>query len=165
LNVLYAMHQLQIGDRAGGIRTLSAGLHFSHDVATDGPLVAALAAKTLLVSHLRLVAFAQVEKALSPAEKALISASLARIGAGGVDWQAALRREFEVIARSGTPVPPTVEESYRRALQDAAHLPQLQKAIASTSRAVAGRIPHPQRVMEQKRELDEQLQATRVKLR
>lgn len=165
LNVLYAMHQFQIGDRAGGIRTLSGGIRFSHAVASGGPLIAVLAGKTLLVSHLRLAAFAQIEKAQSPAEKALISGALGRIGADGVDWKAAIRREFEVLARSGFPAPAAVMEHYQRALQDAGQLPQLQKAIANTSKTVAGRVPNPQRLLEQKRELDEQLQIARFRLR
>jgi hypothetical protein len=165
MNVLYSLHQLQTGDRSGGIRTLSGGIRFSHDVAAGGPLIAALAGKTLLVSHLRMIAFAAHEKALSAAEKALVAAALGRIGAEGVDWQMAIRREFEVLARSGSPAPAVVEEHYRRALQDAGQLPHLQQAIASTSKAVAGRIANPQRVLDQKRELDEQLQATRLRLR
>lgn len=165
MNILYAMHQLQTGDRSGGLRTLSGGIRFSHHVAAGGPLIAALAGKTLLVSHLRMVAFAEVEKALSPAEKARISAALGRIGAEGVDWQAAIRREFEVLARSGSPAPAALEEHYRRALQDAGLLAQLQSVIAGAPKPIASRIPNPQRVLDQKRELDQQLQLTRLRLR
>jgi hypothetical protein len=127
--------------------------------------VAALAGKTLLLSHLRIVAFAAHEKALSPAEKALISSALGRIGAEGVDWQTAIRREFEVLARSGFPAPAAVEELYRRALQDAGQLAHLQQAIAKAPQAVARLIVNPQCVLDQKRELDERLQATRLRLR
>lgn len=165
LNVLYSMHQFQIGDRSGGIRTLSGGIRFSRDVAAGGPLIAALAGKTLLLSHLRLVAFAAVEKALSPSEKALISSALGRIGAEGIDWQAAIGREFDVLARSGAPAPAAVQEQYRRTLQNPGQLPDLQKAIASTPKAVARRIMNPRRVLDQKRELDEQLRATHLRLR
>jgi hypothetical protein len=164
LNILYALHQLQIGDRLGGIRTLSGGIRFSHDVASDGPLFSALAAKTLLVSHLRAVDFAAHEKALSTAERGLIAAALGRIGGEGVDWQAAIRREFEVLSRSGSPAPAAVEELYRRTLQDAGQLPHLQRAIAGTPQPVAARIANPQRVLDQKRELDERLRATRQRL-
>ncbi|HEY3442382.1 MAG TPA: hypothetical protein VGK29_16615 [Paludibaculum sp.] len=165
INVLYSMYQLQLGDRAGGIRTLSAGIRFSHDVATDGPLIAALAGKTLLVSHLRLVSSAEKGKALSPAEKALISAALGRVGDEGIDWDSAIRREFEILARTGFPAPPLLEEHYRRALQDARQLPQLQKEIASAPKSAGDRIPNPQRFFEHKRELHEYLQATRLRLR
>ena len=79
------------------------------------------AAKTLLVSHLRAVDFAAHMKALSPDEKALLSEGLGKIGPEGVDWQSTVRREFEVLARSGSPVPAAVEELFRRALQDAGH--------------------------------------------
>jgi hypothetical protein len=165
LNVLYSMHQFQIGDRSGGIRTLSAGIRFSRDVAAGGPLLAALAGKTLLLSHLRLVAFAAVEKALTSPERASISSALGRIGTEGVDWQAAIRREFEILARSGSPAPAALQEHYRRVLQDPGQLPYLQKAIASTPKAVADRLVNPKRVLDQKRELDEQLRATHLRLR
>lgn len=165
INILFSMHQLQTGDRIGGIRTLSAGIRFSHDLATGGPLMAALAGKTLLVAHLRMVAFAAVEKALSPAESAMVSAALGRIGTEGVDWQAAIRREFELISMSGSSVPVELQEQYRRTLQDAAQLPTLQRAIASLPKPVASKIINPERVLDQKRELDEQLQAARLRPR
>ena len=165
INILFSMHQLQTGDRIGGIRTLSAGIRFSHDLATGGPLMAALAAKTLLVAHLRTVAFAAVEKALSPAENAMVSAALGRIGAEGVDWQAAIRREFELLSQSGSSAPTELQEQYRRALQDAAQLPTLQRAIASLPKSVSSKIINPERVLDQKRELDEQLQSARLRLR
>ncbi|MBM3786340.1 MAG: hypothetical protein FJW30_18425 [Acidobacteria bacterium] len=165
LNVLYAMHQLQIGDRPGGIRTLAAGLRFSADVASGGPVMAAVAGKTLLLSHFRLVAFAAVEQALSSPEKASISSALGRIGAEGIDWQAAIRREFEVLERSGVSGLAAVREHYRRTLQNPAQLADLEKAIASTPKAVAARITSPRRILDQKRELDEQLRAARLRLR
>jgi hypothetical protein len=165
INILFSMHQLQTGDRIGGIRTLSAGIRFSHDLATGGPLMAALAGKTLLVAHLRMVAFAAVEKALSPAENAMVLAALGRIGTEGVDWQAAIRREFELISMSGFSVPVELQEQYRRTLQDAAQLPTLQRAIASLPKPVASKIINPERVLDQKRELDEQLQAARLRPR
>jgi len=164
-NILYSFHQLITGDRRGGISTLSAGIRFSHDVAAGGPLIAALAAKTLLLSHLRAVDFAAQMKPLSPGEKALLSVTLGKIGPQVVDWQSAIRREFEVLARSGSPAPTAVEELYRRALQDDGQLPQLQKAIAGAPQSVANRIASPQRVLDQKRELDEKLHKSRLMLR
>lgn len=165
LNVLYSMHQFQNGNRPGGVRTLLAGIRFSRDVAAGGPLIAALAGKTLLLSHLRLVASAAVEKGLSSSEKASISSALSRIGTDGVDWQAAIRLEFEILAQSGSPVPAAVQEQYRRVLRDPGQLPDLQKAIANTPKAVSGRLVNPKRVLDQKRELDERIQSTRLRLR
>lgn len=164
INVLFSMRQFQLGDRAGAIRTLTAGIRFSHDVAEGGTLVAALAGKTLLVSHLRLLSSPQNGNALSPAEKALISTALRRIGDEGIDWDSAIRREFEILGRSGFPAPPPLEEHYRQALQDAGRLPQIQKDIANLPGEAAGRIPNPQRVLQQKRELRESLQTARLRL-
>ena len=165
LNVLYSLHQLTTGDRRGGIHTLSAGIRFSHDVAAGGPLIAALAAKKLLVSNLRAVDFAVQMKALSSDEKALLSRELGKLGPEGVDWQSIVRREFEVLARSGSPVPTAVQELYRRTLQDAGQLPQLQHAIAGTKSAVANLIPNPQSILNQKRELENRLRQSRSMLR
>jgi hypothetical protein len=164
LNVLYSLRQLAAGDRTGAVRTLATGIRFSHDVDANGPLIAGLAAKTLIVAHLRAVDFAAQQKALSAGEKALLSAGLGKIGPEGVDWQATIRREFEVLARSGSPAPAAVEELYQRSLQDAGQLQRLQKAIDAGPRSVATLIPRPQRVLEQKRELDEKLQKTRLML-
>jgi len=165
LNVLYSLHQLVTGDRQGGIRTLSSGIRFSHDVAVDGPLLAALAAKTLLIAHLRAVDFAAQMKALSPQEKSLLSEALGKIGPDAVDWQSMVRREFQVLARSGVTVLPAVTELYRLTLQDPGQLPRLQQAIAATAPSVAAVIPNPQRVLDQKRDLEERLQKGRLILR
>src|SRR5256885_11297175 len=53
LNVLYAFHLFIAGNKDGGVRTLAAGLRFSHDVGNGGSLFATLMAKDLLVNHLR----------------------------------------------------------------------------------------------------------------
>ena len=52
LNVLYAFHLFIAGDKDGGVRTLAAGLRFSHDVGNGGSFFATLIADGLLVSHL-----------------------------------------------------------------------------------------------------------------
>src|SRR5690348_12124129 len=52
LNVLYAFHLLQNGNKDGAVRTLSAGVRFSHDVANGGSFFATLAAKNLLKIHI-----------------------------------------------------------------------------------------------------------------
>src|SRR5947207_1145312 len=53
LNVLYAFHLFMAGNKDGGVRTLAAGLRFSHDVGNGGSLFATLIAKDLLVTHFR----------------------------------------------------------------------------------------------------------------
>ena len=165
LNVLYALHQLDTGDRHGAIRTLARGMRFSHDVAVGGPLIAALAAKKLYLAHLRAINLAEQMKALTPDEKALLSGELSKHEPDGVDWQSTVRHEFEVLSRSGSPVPAAVTELYRRTLEDARQLPNLQQAIARTPQPIAALIPNPQNILAQKRELDERLQTFRLMLR
>jgi len=165
LNVLYAYRQLASGNRSGGMRTLAGGIRFSHDVAGGGTLIAGVAAKTLMVAHLRAVDFAARTQALASEEKTLLSAQLDQIGPEGVDWHATMQREFEVLERSGARVPASLVELYGKTVQDAAQLPQLQQAIAGAPQAVASVIPRPQRVLEQKRELNERLREFRAMLR
>ncbi len=151
LNVLYAFHLLQNGNRDGGIRALAAGLRFSRHVSAGGPLIAAMAAKTLMLTHLRAVDFAAHMQPLTGAEKSLLAVEIARIEPDGVDWAAAVRREFDVLARSGAPA--SLSDLYAKALQDASQLPSLQRAIDSAPKPLASRIPSPQRVLTQAQEL------------
>src|SRR5262249_2629560 len=164
LNVLYSYHQLATGDRSGAIRTLAGGIRFSHDVAAGGPLIAALVAKTLIVSHLSALDFAARRQPFSANEKTMLSTALATIGPEGLDWPSTIRREFEVMARSEPRVPASIGELYRRTVEDAGRLPELQRAIAGTPQSVANRIPSPRRVLDQKRELDERLRQSRTML-
>jgi hypothetical protein len=57
LNVLYAFHLMIAGDKAAAVSAIKAGLRFSQDVANGGSLFATLAAKSLLLTHLRAIAF------------------------------------------------------------------------------------------------------------
>jgi len=118
LNVLYSLQQLATGDRSGAIDTLAGGVRFSHDVAAGGPLIAALAAKTLIVSHLRALGFAARMQPFSANERTVLSTALAKIGPEGLNWQSTIRREFEVIGRSESRVPAPIEELYSRTLED-----------------------------------------------
>lgn len=165
LNVLYSFHQLATGDRSGAIGTLVGGIRFSHDVAAGGPLIAALAAKTLIVSHLRALDFAARMQPFSANERTALWTALAKIGPGGLNWQSTIQREFEVLGGSESRVPASIEELYRRTLlEDAGLLPQLQRAIANTPPSIAKRIPSPQRVLDEKRELDEKLRQSQAML-
>lgn len=55
LNVLYSLHLIANGDKDGAVRVLTIGLHFSHDVANDGTVFATVAAKSLIIGHLRAI--------------------------------------------------------------------------------------------------------------
>jgi len=165
LNVLYAYHQLSSRNRSGGMRTLAGGIRFSHDVAGGGTLIAGVAAKVLMIAHLRAVDFAARTQPLSSEEKTLLAAQLDQVGPEGVDWYSTMQREFEVLERSGAKIPATLVELYGKTVQDAAQLPRLQQAMAGAPQSVAGLIPRPQRVLEQKQELNDRLQQCRAMLR
>jgi hypothetical protein len=161
LNILYAFHQLQTGNRAGGIQSLTMGIRFSRHLSEGGSLFAALAAKNLLVSHLLAVDFAAVEHPFSESEKTAIAATLKELSTDGIDWRSALKREFEVLERSGSPAPATLIDLYQTALQDNSHLKALEQALLKAPKPVADRIPSPKRVFAQRMELLEQLQRSR----
>lgn len=164
LNVLYSFRQLSAGDRTGSIATLAAGIRFSHHVAAGGPLFAALSAKTLLIAHLRALDSAVRTQPLSAPERTTLSAALAEIGPSGVDWPSAIAREFEVLGRSQSAAPASMEALYRKALADAGSLPELERTIANAPPPISNRIPNPRRVLDQERELTKALLRTRTLL-
>src|SRR5689334_12528248 len=96
LNVLYAFHLLQNGNKDGAVRSLTAGVRFSHDVANGGTLFATLVAKYLLATHIRAMAFALHVEQLPSAQKSALQKALTPLGTDGLDWQSAVKREFEV---------------------------------------------------------------------
>lgn len=163
LNVLSVLHLLQTGQRAAALQRLASGLRFSKHVAHGGSLFAALAAKSLMVSHLRAIAFAQSTEApgLTSKEKALL---LAVVDASDVDWRAALRIEFDVALRPPTKEGSALAAQYLDALADPSRLAKLQRAIAEASRTLASRVPNPQRVLDEQRDLAGHRQRLRILL-
>jgi hypothetical protein len=153
-NVFFALHHLQNGRRAEGLRTLAAGPRLARHVAPAGPLFAALAAKTVLQDHLRAFAFADHYQPLTAPEKRLLAEELARLPQDGVDWAAALSREFEM---SGAD--PALRRRYLGAFDNPAILPQLRQALEGSPR-----IPDPGRVLENRDELRRDLDRARVLL-
>ncbi|HSB74758.1 MAG TPA: hypothetical protein VLC12_03860, partial [Terriglobales bacterium] len=95
LNVLYSFHLLITGDKEGAADTLAAGLRFSQDVARGGSLFATLAAKDLLDSHFRAIAFALHVAGLSDAQKDELRKAAAQLGPEPLDWTSAAKRDLE----------------------------------------------------------------------
>jgi hypothetical protein len=166
LNVLYAFHLFIAGNKDGGVRTLAAGLRFSHDVGNGGSLFATLIAKDLLVDHLRAVADVLHLEQLSAAQRARLLEAVRRLGEG-LDWRTAAKLDLEGLrshyARdSVTSTALTrIISSYIAVLNDQSKLPTLDEAMHSAPQQLANLIPNAKRVLEQKQDLNNKLLQTR----
>lgn len=177
LNVLYAL-QLETNDRAAAVKTLAAGVRFSHDVASGGTLLPALLGKSLLMSHLRVMASMLQKEDLTASEQATLRNALVRIGPDGLDWRGAVKRELAVY-RGPLPTPQGVKKLdpqaraaleriialYVSALNNPSVLPELQKTIADAPLPIPHEIPNPKRVVEEKQNLHVELQKIRAILK
>ncbi len=169
LNVLYAFHLMIARDADGAARALAAGLRFSHDVANGGTLFATVVAKDLLVTHLRAVQFVlhDEQRVPSAAQLALVKKAIARLGSDGLDWQAAVKREFglplKLDARAAAALARIVP-MYLTALNDPSVLPKLEQMRASAPMPVPDLVPSARRVVEEKQELIAKLRETRARL-
>ena len=137
LNVLHVYHLFETNNRDSAVRSLTAGGKFSHDLANSGSLFAALNAKNLLVSHLRVVSRLARLKQLSAAQRSQRQIAVASLGKG-LDWQMAAKHE--------------------------SMLASLDQAIEASPEDLARVIPIPARILEHKRELNETVQRVRLLL-
>jgi hypothetical protein len=169
LNVLYALHQLITGDQDGAARTLAAGLRFSRDVASDGTLFATLAAKSLIIEHLGVIAFAMHSHGLSSAQRELLRDTLISFGADGLDWRATIRRELSLVSPAtlpglnarAWPALKRITPAYLKIFDSPGTLPDLQQEIASAPQSLQDLIPNPKRALEEKQKLSAKLVETR----
>ena len=162
------------GDKDGTVHVLAAGVRFSHDVAGGGTLFATVAAKDLLASHLRSVAFGLHVAGFSAVQKSALQKALAQLGPEGLDWQSAVRRELGIF-RVPFRTPEGVKEldpqasaalapiaaTYVAALNNPALLPELQKKVAGAPPPLRELIPNPQRVLGEKQDLAGKLRQIR----
>lgn len=165
LNVLYAFHLLQNGDKDGAVRAIGAGVRFSHDVANGGTLFATLVAKNLLATHIRAIAFALHMEQLSSAQKSALQKALSQFGPDGLDWQSAVKREFEVplpgLDAKGSSGRAQISAAFQSVLNNPTELPRLQQMIASAPQPLRDLIPHPQRMLDEKQDLADQIRQMR----
>lgn len=163
LNVLYAFHLQIAHDNDGAVRTLVAGLRFSHDVANGGSLFATLAARNLLAIHFRAVAFLLHVVGLSPAQRLLLQKAIAQLGPTGLDWQSATRRDLEVLRghfakdQQASAALTQIIPTYIGTLNDPSKLPALQQVLASAPQQLTEVIPNPKRVLEEKQDFTDKL--------
>jgi hypothetical protein len=169
LNILYVMHLYRSGNKDAAIAALAAGLRFSQDLANGGSLFATLAAKDLLVTHLTAVSDALRMGQLSTAQRSRLQNAVTALG-NGLDWPAAAKKDLEAL---GSHYPgdsrvsvtlSSIVSSYTAFLKDESNLPRLMDAINHAPPELAQLIPNPKRVQEQKQELSEKLQQTRILL-
>jgi hypothetical protein len=169
LNVLYAFHLFIVGNKDGGVRSLIAGLRFSHDVGNGGSLFATLIAKDLLTNHLRAVADALHLEQLTAAQRSRLQGAVARLGEG-LDWPTAAKRDLEALRGDYTRDSQTsaaltrIISAYLAVLNDQSKLPMLNEAMDSAPPQLANVIPNAKRVMEQKQDLNSRLLQTRALL-
>lgn len=163
LNVLYAFHLQIAHDNEGAVRALVAGLRFSHDVANGGSLFATLAAKDLLITHFRAVAFSLHVVGLSPAQRLLLQRAVSQLGPTGLDWQSATTLDLEGLRVRLAKDPKTsamlthIIPTYISTLSDPSKLPELQQVLASAPQQLSEVIPNPKRVLEEKQDFTEKL--------
>jgi len=175
LNVFYAFHLIIAGNKDGGVRTLEAGLRFSHDVGNGGSFFATLIADGLLVSHLRAIGDAVHLEAdplrgpLSAAQRARLQAAVARLDEG-LDWRKAAKVELEGLRDqyASDPLASTaltrIISLYVAVLDDPSKLPALEEAIHSAPQQLADLIPNAKRILEAKQDLNNRLLRTRLLL-
>ena len=165
LNVLYAFHLLQNGDKGGAVRAIAAGVRFSHDVANGGTLFATLVAKNLTVTHIRAMAFALHLGNLSSAQKSELQKALSPLGQDGLDWESAVKREFEVpnprLDAKAASTLAQISAAYQNVVNNPSALAGLQQMIAGAPQQVRDLIPNPQRVLDEKQDLADQLRQMR----
>jgi hypothetical protein len=166
LNILYAMQLFHGGDKDGAMRTLVAGLRFSHDVANGGSLFPTLVAKELLMTHLAAVGDGVRMIPLSASQRSLLLNAVVSLG-DGLDWSMAAKRDLEAL-RSERAVGShssesltRIESSYGAFLKNDSNLPDLMDAINQAPPELARLIPNPKKVAEQKHELADKLVQTR----
>jgi hypothetical protein len=167
LNVLYASHLFVEGNKDGGVRALSAGLRFSHDVANGGSLFATIIAKGLLANHLRAVLDALHREQLSAEQRTRLQQAVAGLGSHGVDWRSAMKLEMAILNRPAWQESDSVgrvTQAYLATVNDPSQLSKLEQVLGTVPQPLRDVVPNPKKVLEQKQELDEKITETRLLL-
>jgi hypothetical protein len=167
LNVLYALHLFKNGKKDEGVQTLVAGLRFSRDLANGGSLFPTINAKDLLTLHLRAIADMLRVEQLSTMQRQQLQQAVMKLGSHGVDWRAAIQVEMQLLNKppwqKSVPLE-QVTSAYLATVADPSQLEHLQQVLAGIPEPLRDVIPNPQAVVQQKQELDDQIQQTRTLL-
>jgi hypothetical protein len=113
------------------------------------------------------VQFALQGGELSVAQRSTLQKAVAQLGSDGLDWQSAVKRELEMplgldakaSAAVGQIIPVFVS-----ALNNPSVLPKLEEMRAAGPQPLLEIIPNPRRVIEERQDLIDKLQQTRLKL-
>jgi hypothetical protein len=171
LNVLYVFHLLMNGDKSGAVRSLVAGLRFSHDVANGGTLFATEVAASLINSHLRVVEFALHVGGLSAEQRLALQGAVAGFGTNGLNWRSAIKRELDLYSSPDHHLDPQslaamsrITSLYMDIVSDPSVLPRLQQIIAKAPQQVQEIMPNPQGVLESEQMLTQKIAEARSML-
>jgi hypothetical protein len=168
LNVLYAFHLLIAGDKDGAVSAIRAGLRFSQDVANGGSLFATLAAKSLLVAHLRAIAFVQHTEELSAAQRSVLQKAITQLGPDALDWPSAAKRDLEAL-RGRYSNDPQASAALTRTISfyvaglSASKAPTMAE-LHDLPPQLSSLLPNPKRMWEEEQDLSKQLAQTRALL-
>ena len=166
LNVLYGFHLSITGDKDEAVNVFSAGMRYARQVANGGSLFATLVSKQLLLEHLRAIEGLNHLAHLSDAQRSLLRKEIDAASLHALDWGTAITREFEVISKlENQSDVAQILAKYVAALRNPATLPELEATIAGSPEQVRQLIPFPRRVLEQKQELQIELQKAEEVLR
>ncbi|HZR64223.1 MAG TPA: hypothetical protein VFA85_03690 [Terriglobales bacterium] len=166
LNVLYAFHLSLAGDKDGTAHTLAAGVRFSRDVANGSSLFGTLVASDLLVTHFHAIEGLLHLQGITAAQKSELRAAISHLRPAGLDWQAAVNREFDVLERpEWQESMRAIRQNYAAALKNPSALETLQQTIASAPPDLRNLIAKPERVLKEKQDLGAQLQLVRQALK
>ncbi len=169
LNVLYTFHLLKTGKVDGAVHALAAGVRFSHDVANDGSLFAALVAKSLLVDHLRAIVDVLRFEQVTASQRSELQIAVAGLGQG-IDWSLAAKHDLESLGRNyvgssqAAGALSQIIPIYVAALSDESKIPALQRASEGAQKDLVNVIPNIKGVTKAKQDLSDALRQTRASL-
>jgi hypothetical protein len=99
---------------------------------------------------------------VSATQRSELQEAIAQLGPAGLDWQMAMKHEFDALNRpEWQKLLPNIRQSYMAALNDKSVLPDLQAKIAKAPADLQQLIPLPKRVLEEKQDFSDQLQHIR----
>lgn len=98
---------------------------------------------------------------LSAAQKSVLQNALSPLGQDGLDWQSAVKREFEIpfpqLDAKASSALPQISSGFQNVFSDPSTLPRLQQMIASAPQPLRELIPNPQRALAEKQDLSNQI--------